>query len=133
MTTGPIMRASCHCGTVLVEFELIGSLHDMSRCDCSLCRRVKPAAVTSRVGELQVLDGEAELRLYQFGTKTAKHWFCGICGTHTHHQRRSNPEEYGINVGCLLEVDPRLAGQAEWVEGVNHPSDAPAEDGPDRD
>ncbi len=116
-------NASCHCGAVKVEFLMIEGLAGMRRCDCSLCRRIKPAAVTGRVGELRIIAGEDQLKLYQFGTKTAKHWFCKICGTHTHHQRRSNPNEYGVNVGCLEGVDPRLAGRAEWVDGVHHPSD----------
>jgi hypothetical protein len=30
-----------------------------------------------------------------------KHHFCSICGIHAHHQGRSNPSQYGYNVGCL--------------------------------
>lgn len=116
-------KARCHCGAVELEFVMLGGLSDLRRCDCSLCRRVKPAAVTSRAADLTVVKGAACLSLYQFGTKTARHWFCSICGTHTHHQRRSNPEECGVNIGCVDGVDPRLAGSAEWVDGVNHPND----------
>ena len=45
--------------------------------------------------------GEAALRCYQFNTRTAKHYFCSVCGIYTHHQRRSNPAEYGYNLACL--------------------------------
>lgn len=121
--TDAAAKASCHCGAVEIEFAMVGALEDLRRCDCSLCRRVKPAAVTSRVDELSVAKGQDRLSLYQFGTMTAKHWFCSICGTHVYHQRRSNPNEYGINIGCVHDVDPRLAGEAAWVDGVDHPSD----------
>ena len=41
------------------------------------------------------------LTLYQFNTNTARHCFCSRCGIYTHHQRRSNPKEYGVNVLAL--------------------------------
>ncbi len=123
MSTDIQATASCHCGAVQLEFTMASGLDSMRRCDCSLCRRIKPAAVTARVGELEVTSGEELLSLYQFNTMVAKHYFCSKCGTHTHHQRRSNPNEFGINVGCLHDADPRLAGEAKWSDGINHPSD----------
>ncbi len=52
-----------------------------------------------------------------------KHWFCSVCGIYTHHQRRSNPNEYGVNVACLEGVNPRDLGNVPWTDGINHPSD----------
>ncbi len=63
------------------------------------------------------------MRLYQFNTKTAKHFFCSKCGIHTHHQRRSNPAEYSYNVGCLEGVNPFELGPVPTYDGVNHPAD----------
>ncbi len=63
------------------------------------------------------------LRLYQFNTRTAKHYFCSVCGIYTHHQRRMNPNEYGFNVGCLEGVDPFDIPNVPTSDGVNHPSD----------
>jgi len=53
----------------------------------------------------RVVKGAEKLTLYQWNTKVAKHYFCSICGIYTHHQRRSNPRELGVNVGCLEGVD----------------------------
>jgi hypothetical protein len=62
--------------------------------------------------------------LYQFDTKAAKHYFCSICGIYTHHRRRSNPDQYGINLGCLQGVDPALIEGITIYDGAtNHPSD----------
>ena len=44
--------------------------------------------------------------MYQFNTNVAKHYFCKKCGIYTHHQRRSNPNEFAINVGCIDDLDP---------------------------
>lgn len=117
--------ANCHCGRVEISFEMVGGLDSLRRCDCSLCRRKYPAAVSGRVDDMIVEKGKDNLGLYQFGTRTAKHYFCKTCGVHLFHQRRSNPAEIGVNVACVEGVAPRVAGEARWVDGVVHPNDAP--------
>lgn len=97
----PVHRASCHCGAVRLEVELPDGVVDPRRCDCSLCRRKGTIVATVPLHRLRVAAGREHLRLYQLNTMTARHWFCGICGIHTHHQRRSDPNEYGFNVACL--------------------------------
>ncbi|SFU92939.1 Glutathione-dependent formaldehyde-activating enzyme [Aliiroseovarius crassostreae] len=52
-----------------------------------------------------------------------KHYFCKICGIYTHHQRRFNPNEYGVNVACLDGVSPFDFPELVVHDGVNHPSD----------
>lgn len=115
---------SCHCGAVVLRVSLADGLKTASRCDCSFCRRRGAAAVTVPLNGLEVLSGAENLTLYQWGTKNAKHYFCKTCGIYTHHQRRSNPNEYGVNLGAIDGVNPRDLGQIDWVDGVNHPSDA---------
>jgi len=53
------------------------------------------------VSDLTVTKGKQALSLYQWNMKIAKHYFCKHCGIYTHHQRRSNPKEFGFNVACL--------------------------------
>jgi hypothetical protein len=57
---------------------------------------------------------------------TARHYFCANCGTYTHHQRHSNPNEYGYNVGCLEGVKPFALERVPLNDGVNHPADRKA-------
>lgn len=78
---------------------------------------------TVRQSGLKLLAGEDKLSLYQFNTHTAKHYFCSVCGIYTHHQRRSNPQEYGYNVGCLEGVNPYLIPEVPVNDGTHHPSD----------
>lgn len=118
-------RLTCHCGAVELEVRLRNpDFSDASRCDCSFCRRRGAIMAAVKLDDLKVIKGET-LRLYSFNTGTAQHYFCGTCGVYTHHKRRYDPNEYGINAGCLEGVNPRDLGDIPWVDGVNHPSDAP--------
>jgi hypothetical protein len=119
----PKHRASCHCGAVVLELDLPDGIVDPGRCDCSLCRRRGAIVASVPLAGLRIVQGESELKLYQFNTMTARHYFCSICGIYTHHQRRSNPNEYGYNVGCLEGVNPFDLGPVPTSDGVNHPSD----------
>ena len=116
-------RLTCHCGAIEMEMTLSDGLNTKRRCDCSFCRRRGAVAVSAPLDGIRIVKGAENLSLYQFGTQTAKHWFCKTCGIYTHHQRRSNPNEYGVNAGCLEGVNPRDLDPVPWSDGVNHPSD----------
>tara|TARA_B100000749_G_C18151466_1_gene351984 strand:+ start:176 stop:436 length:261 start_codon:yes stop_codon:yes gene_type:complete len=72
---------------------------------------------------LKVIKGAELLTLYQFNTMTAKHYFCSRCGIYTHHRRRSNPDQYGVNLACLEGVNPYDLKDVPIFDGINHPSD----------
>lgn len=119
----PKHRARCHCGTVELELELPTGLVDVRRCDCSLCRRRGAIAASIPLDGIRIVNGAEHLKLYQFNTKTAKHYFCDICGIYTHHQRRSNPDQIGFNVACLEGINPLKIEGIPTYDGVNHPAD----------
>ncbi|GAA6187661.1 GFA family protein [Litorivita sp. NS0012-18] len=123
MTKSATHKLTCHCGAVELRVRLSDGLSSARRCDCSFCRRRGAIAVSAPLDGIDVIKGQDDLRLYQFGTQTAKHYFCAHCGIYTHHQRRSNPNEYGVNAGCLEGMNPRNLDPVPWVDGVHHPSD----------
>ena len=55
--------------------------------------------------EIISISGEENLSTYQFGTNIAKHYFCKNCGIYTHHQRKSDPNGIGVNIGCIDDID----------------------------
>ena len=118
------MKGRCHCGAVVLQITLTDGLRTARRCDCSYCRRRGAIAVTALTGDVTVLQGQENLTVYQWNTRTAQHWFCKTCGIYTHHQRRSNPNECGVNVAILDGINPRDLGDVPWTDGINHPSDA---------
>ncbi|MTI09154.1 GFA family protein [Curvivirga aplysinae] len=119
----PVHKLVCHCGNVEIELQLPNGIENPRRCDCSFCRRRGAIAGSVTLDRLKVVKGQKHLKLYQFKTNTAEHYFCDTCGIYTHHRRRSNPHEYGYNVGCLEGVNPFDLGDVETADGVNHPSD----------
>ena len=123
VTIQPRHRASCHCGAVELELELPDGIVDPRRCDCSICRRKGAVVASVPLSGIHIVKGAEYLTLYQFNTQTAKHYFCSRCGIYTHHQRRSNPEQYGYNVGCLEGINPLAIEGVPTNDGVNHPAD----------
>ena len=70
---------SCHCGKI--RFEIDAEIDHVRVCDCSVCSR--RGALIFRVEEdcFRLLSPDInQLSLYQWGTKTAKDYFCPTCG-----------------------------------------------------
>lgn len=116
-------KLTCHCGAIELAVKLADGLNTARRCDCSFCRRRGAIAVSVNLTDLKVVKGVDKLTLYTWGSHTAKHYFCAICGNYTHHQRRSNPNEFGVNVAAIIGINPRDLKNVPWANGVNHPSD----------
>jgi hypothetical protein len=116
---------ACHCGAVRFHVKLAGGLASARRCTCSYCRMRGAVALSAWLGDFEVTSGADKLTLYQFNTRIAKHYFCSICGIYTHHQRRSNPEQFGINASCLQGISPFDFDEVIVTDGVNHSRDVP--------
>ncbi len=98
------LRGKCHCGAV--RFEVNTNIKNSRRCNCSICSRKGFVMGTALLEELTITKGKEYLTSYKWNTKVAEHYFCKTCGIYTHHKRRSNPNQYGINIACLEGVDP---------------------------
>lgn len=119
-------RGACHCGSVQFVATLPKGLASARRCTCSICRMRGAVAVTSTPDGFAVTSGEGDLATYRFNSNVAEHHFCRICGIYTHHRRRSNPNELGVNVACLEGVSPFDFLDVTVNDGTNHPADDPA-------
>lgn len=113
----------CHCGAVRFEASLSDGFNTIRRCSCSICRMRGAVMAMVKKGGLRFLQGEDSLTSYRFHTKTAEHFFCKHCGIYTHHQRRSDPSLFAINVACLDGVSPFDFPEVPVADGVNHPND----------
>ena len=98
-----LYSGSCHCGSV--KFSLKTDLSKVVQCNCSICKRKKAKMNLVSKDAITITHGEENLTIYQFVTNIAKHFFCKTCGIYTHHQRKSDPNGIGVNLGCLDELD----------------------------
>ncbi len=118
-----VRTGQCHCGAVRFEVSLSSGFDSICRCNCSYCRMRGAVVAMAKAGEITFLEGEDMLTTYRFNTGSAEHFFCSRCGIYTHHRRRSNRDQYGVNVACLDGVSPFDFAEVPVVDGINHPND----------
>jgi hypothetical protein len=117
------LNGSCHCGAVKFTTTLTEGFASARRCTCSICRMRGAVAVTSTPEAFRIIQGEDKLATYRFNTMSAEHHFCSVCGIYTHHKRRSNPGQLGVNVACLDRVSPFDFREVVVFDGTRHPAD----------
>ena len=118
-----VRHGACHCGSVQFEAELVDGFATVRRCNCSFCRMRGAVGVSAHMGGVRILAGQDALTSYRFNTGAAEHFFCSRCGIYTHHQRRSNLDEYGVNVACLDGISPFDFAEVPVIDGIHHPKD----------
>jgi hypothetical protein len=107
-------QGTCHCGRI--RFEVDAQIDHVRECDCSICHR--RGALNFRVPKeaLRLLTPWEDLSLYQWGSMTAKDFFCPTCGilpfrrpsdpTQQEHSQGVEPfDGWAINVRCLEGID----------------------------
>jgi hypothetical protein len=123
-STEPVtLNGSCHCGAVKFTATLTEGFASARRCTCSICRMRGAVAVTSTPEDFRITQGADKLATYRFNTMSAEHHFCSQCGIYTHHKRRSNPKQLGVNVACLEGVSPFDFRDVVVFDGSRHPAD----------
>ena len=116
-------KLTCHCGAVEAEINITRNFEKMMRCNCSICKRKGAIMSMVKNEDFKIIKGKDKLKLYQFHSKLAKHFFCTICGMYTHHNPRINPSLTGFNLGCIDEVDVYDFKNVSIADGKNHPLD----------
>ena len=87
-------KLTCHCGGFEAEVTIPEEgIEKVMRCNCTLCKRKGYVIGVLGENDFKIIKGENLLKLYQYYTNTAKHYFCSICGIHTHNS-------------CLLYTSP---------------------------
>ena len=97
-------KLNCHCGAVVIEVET--DLENIKQSNCSICIRKNAKMNLISKDSIKIIKGEENLTTYQFNTMKAEHFFCKTCGIYTHHNRRTDPNGVGINIGCIDDIDP---------------------------
>jgi hypothetical protein len=100
-----LMRGSCHCGNLRVEFGTRKSALDFRprACDCSFCRKHGAAYISDPEGSLSIVQRHAgAIREYLQGSNTARFLLCKDCGVLVSVVFDHLSGTYGaVNAGCL--------------------------------
>ena len=115
-------KLTCHCKEVEAQIN-IDNLEKLIKCNCSICKRKGTIMSIVKNEDFKIIKGKDKLKLYQFHSKIAKHYFCSICGIYTHHNPRINPAMTGFNVGCIDSVNTFKLENVILADGQNHPLD----------
>lgn len=114
-------EAGCHCGTV--RFRFVTSVPvTVTDCNCSLCAMTGYQHVFIPLKDLEFLNGRDDLTSYKFGTRTADHLFCAICGIKPLYRPRSHPNHWSVNARCVndLEVNETVAFDGRnWESNID--------------
>jgi hypothetical protein len=96
-----IHKGGCHCKRVRYSVRAPANVV-VWECDCSSCamRRNIHFIVPQSDFELDPASEEF-LTLYTFGTHTAKHLFCKVCGITSYYIPRSNPDGVAVTLNCI--------------------------------
>ena len=121
-----ILKAFCHCGSIRLNIVLDKPISKIIRCNCSICSKSKGFGMLCvPKDKVTVVEGFQSVTEYVFNTNEAVHFFCIICGTHTHHNSRNSPGKICVNVACIDDFN--IADYREVIEkfdGINHPLDS---------
>ena len=96
-------QGGCHCGRV--RFAVTSDLTQIIDCNCSICTKKGFLHLILEPEQFHLFSPPEAVTLYQFNTKTAKHYFCSVCGIHAYYIPRSHPDKIDVNVRCLEGVD----------------------------
>ena len=115
----PAYTGGCHCGRV--RFEVSGQIDRVLDCNCSICRKKGFLHWIVEPEQFRLLSAPDALSLYEFHTKTAKHYFCSTCGISSYYIPRSHPNMIDVNLRCvdgvnLEELEIELFDGQDWEQ-----------------
>jgi hypothetical protein len=117
-----VHRGGCHCGRVRFEIDAPTRLR-VDECNCSICSKIGFLHLIVPPERFRLLAGEEHLQEYRFGTRTARHLFCRVCGVESFYVPRSHPDAWSVNARCLdpetiEDVDVRPFDGRHWEENI---------------
>ncbi|GAB2287802.1 hypothetical protein Dimus_022162 [Dionaea muscipula] len=109
----------CHCQSVRWRVQAPSSIVAWE-CNCSDCYMRGNTHFIVPSEKFQLLgDSKQFLTTYTFGTHTAKHTFCKVCGITSFYTPRSNPDGIAVTYKCvdkgtLAHVEIRKFDGRNW-------------------
>ena len=96
-----MMRASCHCGAVVMEADSLPA--SVTSCNCSICRRTAGLWAYYTRATARLVAGHDAVVAYVWGDRMLELYHCRHCGciTHSESVEKNADSRFAINVRCL--------------------------------
>ncbi|KAK9665198.1 hypothetical protein RND81_14G096800 [Saponaria officinalis] len=91
----------CHCGTITWEVNTPKPTLTAWKCNCTNCAMRGNIHFIVPAQNFRLLTGHSNVSTYTFGTRTAKHTFCSVCGVTSFYTPRSNPDCVAVTLACV--------------------------------
>eukprot|EP00656_Telonema_subtile_P019029 TRINITY_DN2033_c0_g1_i1.p1 TRINITY_DN2033_c0_g1~~TRINITY_DN2033_c0_g1_i1.p1 ORF type:complete len:210 (-),score=48.70 TRINITY_DN2033_c0_g1_i1:119-748(-) len=113
-----VRTGGCHCQAVRFEVKL-PQWPVAWKCNCSICDMKRNTHIVVPSTDFKLLTDPEALSVYTFGSHTAQHKFCQVCGVVPFYVPRSNPDGFAVTVHCLdswkdLKLDVRDYDGTDW-------------------
>lgn len=105
------VEGGCHCGAVRFGFTVAERDVELLDCNCSICSRTGFLHLIVPHASFSLIAGQDRLSAYRFGSGSAEHLFCAVCGIKSFYQPRSHPQCWSVNYRCLDEghgLEPKI-------------------------
>jgi hypothetical protein len=115
-----LVTGSCHCGKVRIEADL-DLAASSSRCNCSICAKLRAWTFIVKPQAVRLLAGEADLASYEWGAKISARKFCKHCGVHVFGRGYVGGDFCSVNV-AVLDIDPAALAviPVRYCDGLNN-------------
>jgi hypothetical protein len=103
-------EGGCHCGAVRFRVTFDGA-PELLDCNCSICSKTGFLHLIADAEDFELLRGADVLTDYRWGTGTARHLFCKVCGIKSFYVPRSHPDGFSVNWRALdgvLDIAPAI-------------------------
>lgn len=117
-------EGGCHCGAIKYEADIDFEEQGTSKCNCSLCTKLRWWSTMIKPSTFRLLTSEDALTDYRVQQVVEVHnLFCKRCGIHSFHRGnvpQIGGEFVGINIACL-EMTPKEFGalRVKYQDGRN--------------
>ena len=109
-------KGQCHCGSIAFLINCPDPV-DIWKCNCSICAISEYKHLFIKHADFALIQGSQLLTPYQFGSRSAKHLFCSLCGIKSFYQPKSHPNSYSVNLNCLS--NPPTVKTVTYFDGKN--------------
>ena len=96
-----MIRASCHCGAVVMEADSLPPT--ATSCNCSICRRIAGLWAYCTRSQARLAAGQDAVAAYRWNDRVIEFYHCRHCGCSTHYEsvEKTPDSRFAINARCL--------------------------------